>query len=86
MIRSSPIKPAFHTPMRLEWTEEKLQLLDQDQLLNLLLNLDHQRRIGRIGQEAAESLERRITPLLSGRSVEKRRKVVIADGGGQAPA
>lgn len=69
-------KPAFHTPMRFDWTDEKLQALSQEQLLNLLDNLDHQLAIGRIDQNAASGLETRITPLLTQRNGTKRRKQV----------
>jgi len=53
-------KPTFHTPMRFDWTDEKLQTLSQKQLLNLLDNLDHQLAIGRIPQDVASALEPRI--------------------------
>jgi hypothetical protein len=62
--------------MLLDWTEEKLRALDQDQLLNLLGNLDQQRAIGRMGTEAAAQLEQRISALLTGRNATKRRKQV----------
>lgn len=65
-----------HAPMLLDWTEEKLRLLDQDQLLNLLENLDRQRAIGRVGAAAADVLDQRITALLTGRAALKRRKDV----------
>jgi hypothetical protein len=59
--------------MLLDWTEEKLRLLEQEQLLNLLANLDHQRSIGRVGAAAAEALDTRITALLSASNGRKRR-------------
>jgi hypothetical protein len=79
MVRSPPAassKPAFHTPMLLDWTDEKLGLLSQEQLLNLLGNLDHQRSIGRIRSDLAAPLEQRITALLNGRNLAKRSKAV----------
>lgn len=71
-------KAVFHAPMLLDWTDEKLLLLDQDQLLNLLQNLDKQRASGRIGSEVAEPLEQRITALLTKRNATKRRKLTQA--------
>ena len=67
-------KPAFHTPMRFDWTDEKLQTLSQEQLLNLLENLDRQRAIGRIPEGTAANVEQRIAPLLTSRNSAKRRK------------
>jgi hypothetical protein len=79
MARHSPVvKPVFHAPVRMEWTDEKLATLDQDQLLSLLENLDHQRAIGRIGGDDANALEARMTRLLSGRHMTKRRKLLAA--------
>jgi hypothetical protein len=69
-------KPTFHTPMRFDWTDEKLQTLSQEQLLNLLENLDRQRAIGRIPQSTAASIDQRIAALLTGRNSTKRRKQV----------
>ena len=74
---SAPVvKPVFHAPVRMEWTDEKLAGLDQDQLANLLANLDYQRSIGRIGNADADALDARMTRLLSGRNLTKRRKIV----------
>jgi hypothetical protein len=70
----SSSKPTFHTPMRFDWTDEKLQTLSQEQLLNLLENLDHQRAIGRISESTAASIDQRIASLLTGRNSTKRRK------------
>ena len=69
-------KPTFHTPMRFDWTDEKLQTLSQKQLLNLLDNLDHQLAIGRIPQDVASALEPRIVSLLTLRNDAKCRKHV----------
>jgi len=62
-----------HSPMLLEWTEEKLRTLDQDQLLNLLDNLDRQRAIGRLSEATAAALDERISALLTKRNSAKRR-------------
>ena len=62
--------------MRLDWTDEKLQTLSQEQLLNLLDNLDHQVAIGRVPEDAAAALEPRIVSLLTLRNGAKRRKQV----------
>jgi hypothetical protein len=72
----SASKPTFHTPMRFDWTDEKLQTLSQEQLLNLLENLDRQRAIGRIPESTAAAVEQRIAPLLTSRNGAKRRKQV----------
>lgn len=74
-----------HTPMLLDWTEEKLRLLDQDQLLSLLENLDHQRRIGRVSEAVGTELDQRITSLLTGRYGTKRRKEVSKAAARAAP-
>jgi hypothetical protein len=74
----STSKPTFHTPTRFDWTDEKLQALSQEQLLNLLDNLDHQRAIGRITEDTAAAIEKRIAPLLTTRNGAKRRKQMAA--------
>jgi len=74
----SASKPTFHTPMRFDWTDEKLQTLSQEQLLNLLENLDRQRAIGRIAETTAAAIDQRISSLLTGRNGTKRRKQVAA--------
>ena len=79
MTRHTPaVKPIIHTPMRLEWTDEKLQALSQEQLLTLLENLDHQRAIGRIGDSAGAPLDQRIAALLTDRGIVRRRKRMVA--------
>lgn len=60
-------------PMLLDWTEEKLRVLEQEQLMNLLANLDYQRSIGRVGAAVADVLDLRITALLSASNGRKRR-------------
>lgn len=62
--------------MRFDWTDEKLQTLSQEQLLNLLDNLDRQRAIGRVPRDLALALEPRIVSLLTVRNGVKRRKQV----------
>jgi hypothetical protein len=76
---SGASKPAFHTPLRFDWTDEKLQMLSQEQLLSLLENLDHQRAIGRLEESAAADIDRRICSLLTVRNSAKRRKRTAAD-------
>ena len=80
MARSStkPIKPVFHAPMRLDWTDEKLAALSQEQLLILLDNLDQQRLIGRVNEQDATQLDQRITALLTRANGTKRRKKLAA--------
>jgi len=70
---SAAAKGIVHSPMLLDWTVERLGLLDQDQLLNLLANLDHQRAIGRLSEATAAILDERITALLTKRNSAKRR-------------
>lgn len=73
---TKPIKPIFHAPVRLDWTDEKLAVLSQEQLLNLLDNLDLQRASGRIADDEATVLDQRIGALLSRANRTKRRKKV----------
>jgi hypothetical protein len=77
-MRNVP-KPVFHAPLLLRWTEDKLRLLDQEQLLNLLANLDHQRAIGRIANDDGAVLERDIVALLDRRNGAARRKRLAAE-------
>lgn len=71
---SAAPKPVFHTPLRFDWTDDRLKSLDQQQLLNLLENLDHQRAIGRMGDDSAGEIELRIGALLTPANRTKRRK------------
>ncbi len=82
MVRktASAGQPVFHAPMRIDWTDEKLQTLSQAQLLNLLDNLDRQRGIGRVAAGAAVTLDQRITALLTGRNGARRRKQLALVG------
>jgi hypothetical protein len=72
-------RPIFHAPMLLDWTDERLQALSQEQLLNLLGNLDRQRKIGRLPQSVATTMEERISALLTTSSRTKRRKQLAVD-------
>ena len=75
-----PTQPKLnlHAPMLIRWTEDRLRLLDQEQLVNLLANLDHQRAIGRIAAEAGAVLERDIVARLDRRNGAARRKQRLA--------
>lgn len=79
MVRksASASQPVFHAPMRIDWTDEKLQTLSQEQLLNLLDNLDRQRKIGRLSLGVAAAIDQRIAALLTGRNGAKRRKQLL---------
>ena len=72
------IKLNLHAPMLIRWTEDRLRLLDQEQLVNLLANLDHQRAIGRIAAEAGAVFERDIVARLDRRNGAARRKQRLA--------
>lgn len=77
MARSpAPPKAVFHTPLRFDWTDEKLKALSQAELLSLLENLDRQRAIGRMSEDDAAALDRRIAGLLTGASITRRRKTL----------
>jgi hypothetical protein len=71
---ASASQPVFHAPMLIDWSEEKLRTLSQEQLLNLLENLDRQRSIGRLPEAAAAAMDGRIAALLTGQNGAKRRK------------
>jgi hypothetical protein len=66
--------------MRLDWTDDKLRTLSQEQLLNLLANLDRQRQIGRVSEGEAEAVDQRIVALLTSRNSRKRRRQVQEAG------
>jgi len=77
MARGTTAAPKIiQSPMLLDWTDERLRTLDQDQLLNLLANLDHQRAIGRLSEATAVVLDQRISALLTKRNGAKRRSDV----------
>jgi len=70
--------------MLIDWTDEKLQTLSQEQLLNLLGNLDRQRKIGRLPESVAVPMEQRISALLTTSSNTRRRKQLAAEHGAAA--
>ena len=73
MARGTTTAPVIQSPILLDWTEEKLRALDQDQLLNLLANLDRQRSLGRLSEATAAALDERISAFLTKRNSTKRR-------------
>ena len=83
---ASASQPVFHAPMRIDWTDEKLMALSQEQLLNLLDNLDRQRTIGRVAAGAAAALDQRIAVLLTGRNGARRRKQIAEAAAAPAEA
>jgi len=64
----------FVPPTRMDWTDEKLDALDAAQLKSLLENLATQRESGRVSEETAEDLARRITTRLPASALAVRRK------------
>lgn len=64
----------FLPPSQMNWTDEKLSVLDTAQLKSLLENLVTQREYGRVTDEAAEDLTRRITARLPASALVVRRK------------
>ncbi|HTT10696.1 MAG TPA: hypothetical protein VMG60_07395 [Burkholderiaceae bacterium] len=68
---TAPTK-TFHSPLLIDWTEEKLVALEKDQLLNLLANLEHQFSIGRLNEATAEIMRKRIGSFLTKRKSGKR--------------
>jgi hypothetical protein len=72
-------RPIFHAPMLIDWTEERLQALSQEQLLNLLDNLDRQKKIGRLQETDAAAMNQRISALLTKASATKRRKQLAVE-------
>lgn len=63
----------FQPPSRMDWTDEKLAGLDTPQLKSLLQNLRIQRESGRVTDETAEDLTRRITARLPASALTVRR-------------
>jgi len=57
----------------MEWNDEKLARLDNEQLRNLLENLSKQREMGRVTEEAALELAQRIAARLPARAQTPRR-------------
>jgi hypothetical protein len=77
-LRNPPVRPVFHAPMRVDWSDEKLAALSQPELLTLLDNLDLQRSIGRLADSDAGVLDTRIFALLSRASRSRRNRTVKA--------
>jgi hypothetical protein len=77
-LRSPPVRPVFHAPIRVDWSDEKLAALSQPELLTLLDNLDLQRSIGRLADSDAGVLDTRIFALLSRASRSRRNRTVKA--------
>jgi hypothetical protein len=72
--RSAPLPPVFATRSQLVWTDEKLAGLDTVQLGNLLDNLNTQVQSGRVSEETAADLARRIESRLPARELALRKK------------
>lgn len=64
----------FLPPSRMDWSEEKLATLDKAQLKSLLENLAVQRESGRVSEEAADDLAKRIAARLPASVLTPRRK------------
>jgi len=61
MSKNKPPPQAVFVPAsRLVWDDERLRALDKKQLANLLVNLQTQLAVGRISDETASDLEKRI--------------------------
>jgi hypothetical protein len=72
--RTAPPKPLFVAKSQLVWTDEKLTALDTVQLGNLLDNVGLQLAAGRITEETAAELGKRIEARLPARELKARRK------------
>jgi|APDOM4702015159_1054818.scaffolds.fasta_scaffold04425_2 hypothetical protein len=68
------IAKVFLPPSLMNWTDEKLASLSEEQLLSLLGNLKVQRESGRVHAETADDVTRRITERLPARALAVRRK------------
>jgi hypothetical protein len=68
--KNASAKPVYVPPSQLVWTEERLAVLDKDQLINLLSNLQTQRTSGRVSEATAEELEARIRARLPARALK----------------
>jgi hypothetical protein len=73
--KSAPMRQVFVPPSRIEWTDERLNSLDKQQLANLLENLQTQVSCGRVSEAIAAELEGRIKSRLpvSAGAVRRRR-------------
>jgi hypothetical protein len=72
--KNAPMRPVFVQPSRIEWTDERLDVLDKQQLANLLENLQTQVSGGRVSEATAAELERRIMSRLPVRTGALRRR------------
>jgi hypothetical protein len=83
----SKIKPppqrAFVPPSQLVWNDERLGALDKNQLTNLLANLQTQLDLGRISEETATDLERRIRARLPKPAAGRKQRSAVAPVGGE---
>lgn len=68
------IAKVFLPPSLMNWTDEKLAALSDEQLLSLLENLKTQRESGRVHAEIADDVTRRITERLPAKALAVRRK------------
>jgi hypothetical protein len=71
--KPAPQRP-FVPPSPLVWDDERLNALDKEQLANLLANVPAQLAIGRISEETASDLERRIRSRIPPPSKSARQK------------
>jgi hypothetical protein len=72
--KAAPVRPAYVPRSQIIWTDERLDALDNEQLLNLLGNLPQQRASGRVAHETADELELRIKSRLPARAIAVRRR------------
>jgi len=68
------VHKVFLPPSQMNWTDEKLAGLSQEQLITLFENLQTQRESGRVTAQAAEDLTRLITERLPTNALVPRRK------------
>jgi hypothetical protein len=64
----------FLPPTQMDWTDEKLAALSKEQLVNLFANLKIQRDTGRVSEQVAEDISRRIAERLPATVFTVRRK------------
>jgi hypothetical protein len=72
--KAAPLRPAYVPRSQIIWTDERLDALDNEQLLNLLGNLPQQRASGRVAHDTADELEVRIKARLPARAIAVRRR------------
>ena len=68
------IAKVFLPPSLMDWTDEKLAALSEEQLLNLYNNLKTQRESGRVHAETADDVSRRIAERLPAKALAVRHK------------